>query len=403
MKILILQDDFPPHSLGGAGNVAFALARGLKGLGHEVAVVTATQDPSLVGESRFEGLRIFSVYSSYHERWVAYRSLYNSQTTAQVRRVLGEYKPEIVHAHNVHRHLSYYSLLLAKRARAKVFLTAHDAMLFHYGKLSAGMGTVSPLQQIKKYRKRYNPLRNFIIRRYLRYVDKIFAVSDALKEALLQNGIRNVEVMHNGIDVRTWEVESGKVEEFKNKFRLAGKKVILFGGRLSEAKGGEQAVRTLSEVVKKIPNTVLLIIGSKNKYAESMQALAHSLGVGECILFAGWVSGSDLRAAFAVGDVVCVPSVYLDPFPTVNLEAMACKKPVVGTCFGGTSEAVVDGATGYIVDPTDVALLADKVGDLLLDPLKSKRFGEAGYERVTRQFSLEKQLAELTRRYTLKV
>ena len=62
---------------------------------------------------------------------------------------------------------------------------------------------------IKQARKRYNPFRNIIIRHYLKYVDKIFAVNADLEKALRENKIKNVELIYNGVDVKNWEVLPG--------------------------------------------------------------------------------------------------------------------------------------------------------------------------------------------------
>ena len=114
MRILFLQDDFPPQSFGGAGNVAFDLAREIKKRGHSVFVLTAVRDKKDEGSVEYEGLKVFKVYSNYHERWRAYLSLYNPQTVKKIKNLIDEIKPDIIHAHNVHYHLSYHSLKLAK-------------------------------------------------------------------------------------------------------------------------------------------------------------------------------------------------------------------------------------------------------------------------------------------------
>jgi len=51
------------------------------------------------------------------------------------------------------------------------------------------------------------------------------------------------------------------------------------------------------------------------------------------IILTGWIEEDELKSAYYSSDVVVTPSIYLDPFPTVNLETMACKKPIIGTCF----------------------------------------------------------------------
>lgn len=393
MKILFLSDDFPPKSFGGAGVVVFNLAQAFARKGHQICVITSTQNKHEEGKTSHDGLEVHRLYSDYQERWRAYKSLCNPKTVKQIKQIIDEMRPDIVHAHNIHYYLSYRSLKVAKESGSKVFLTAHDAMLFHYGK-KFDDEKVSWWSQFRKYRKRYNPFRNFIIRRYLKYVDKVFSVSHALSHALNNNGIKNVEVIHNGIDVEKWQTTNNLVTEFKNKFNLNNKKVVLFGGRLSEPKGGEKIIKMMDKVVKDVPDARLLVLGQTNDYSKEMLREAKKMGIEKNIIFTGWISGVELVAGYHVSDLVVTPSLYLDPFPTVNLEAMACGKAVIGTCFGGTKEVVKDNVTGFIVDPFDVENTADKIIELLQDPIKMEKFGRAGFERVTKEFTLEKQVQE---------
>jgi len=407
MKILILQDDFPPESLGGAGIVAFRLASGFMKEGHDVLIITAVQDKSQEGETEYRGMRIYNIYSNYNERWRAYLSLYNPQTIKKVKKIIKEFSPNVVHVHNIHYHLSYYCLKLAKKSGAKVFLTAHDVMSFHYGKLTEFVNPkilscsnefnykINWWQRMRKAGKRYNPFREIIIRHYLGYVNKIFAVSNALKKALNQNGIGNVEVIHNGIDIEEWQIENSLLRIFKEKYGLKNNKIVLFGGRLSEAKGGKQIIRAMAEVVKDVPEAVLLILGNKKRYREKMLDLARKSGIENKIVFTGWVSGGDLKAAYNASDVVATPSVYLDPFPTINLEAMACGKSVVGTCFGGTPEIVQGGVTGYIANPFDVIDFSRKIIFLLKDGIKSEEVGKRARQSVKDNFSLKNQVKKI--------
>ena len=321
MKILILQDDFPPRSLGGAGMVAFSLARGLKKAGWDVFVVTAVGDKKDEGEIEYEGLKIFRICANYHERWRAYLSLYNPQVVKKVEKIINELKPDIVHAHNIHYHLSYHCLKLAKKSGAKVFLTAHDVISFHYGKLTEFIDPknlsclnkfdykINWRQRMKRAEKRYNPFREIVIRYYLRYADKIFAVSGALKNALNQNGINNVEVVYNGVDVDEWRIENRLVEEFRKKFNLQNKKIVLFGGRLSGAKGGKHIILAMQKVVREVPGAVLMVLGKKDGYAEKMMELARDSGMENNIIFTGWLSGDELKSAYWASDITVVPSV----------------------------------------------------------------------------------------------
>lgn len=411
MKILYLQDDFPPNSFGGAGIVAFQLAKKMQEYGHEIFVFCVTQKKDEEGWTEYDGLKIFQAYSNYSERWRAYISLYNISVLLRLKKVLREINPDVVHAHNIHKHISYYAFLMSKRSGAKVFLTAHDVMSFHYGKLNEFINSgnptcdvesykITPWQQLKKYKLRYNPIRNTIIKFFLKSVDKIIAVSHELQIALEQNGITNVTVIHNGIDTSVWEIDPYKIQNFKEEHKLTNKKIILFGGRLSKDKGAEQMLQVLRSISQKEKNVVLVIMGVVSEYAKELIKIARALGVEDKLIFTGWISNDSLRACYLASDVVVVPSIYLEPFATINLEGMASQKPVIATCFGGPKEAIQHNFCGFVVNPYAVNMFSEYVLLLLSDKDRAREFGKNGYLRAKQCFSLEKQIEKTILLYT---
>jgi len=413
LKIVILQDDLYPEAKGGASMIVFELAKKYLLRGHRVSVITATQNKKMVGRTSLEGLDIYRLFSDYHERWRAYLSLYNPTMVTCVKKILNAIKPDIVHAHNIHKHISYYALRCSKKTGAKVFLTAHDAMLFHYGKFYEFIDStilecpqkinykISAWQQLKTFRKRYNPFRNIIIRHYLRYLDKIFSVSHALEDALNQNGITNTLVIYNGIDLDAWRVSDNSIAKFKDKYQLGGKKIILFGGQLSPAKGAEETIRALRLIVRQVPNATLLVLGNiDSNYSRTIGRLMGHLRIMQRAIFTGWLTGDELKAAYWACDIAVFPSLCLDTFGMVNIEAMAAGKPVIGTCFGGTPEIIVNGMTGYVINPYDINKFAEKAIDLLINADKSYRFGEAGQKRVKEVFDIDIQVDKYLELFT---
>lgn len=392
MKIVFLHDDFPPESAGGAGMVAASLAKQLHVLGHDVSVITATASVQNVGKDEWEGVSVYRVYSSYHERWRAWRSLYNPSVVKEVERLLTELKPEIVHAHNVHYHLSYASLVAAKQSGARVFLTVHDVMTVQYGKFVESM---SAWRQFLQQRWRYNPFRNFFIRYALKNVDRIFAVSTALKSLLEQRGIHVTAVLYNGIDSAQWEIGRDIVAAFTQNYGLNGKKIMFFGGRVSALKGGDALAAALPAIVRAVPEAILLVAGKENGYLHTLERHMHELGVEDALKSTGWISGEDLKAAYHASDVVVQPSIYFEPFGLIALEGMACGKPTVVGYLGGLPEVVQNGETGYVVNPHDTKQLSDKIIELLSDTALAEKMGQAGHHRACELFSLEQQTLQL--------
>jgi glycosyltransferase involved in cell wall biosynthesis len=390
MNVLVMTDHFPPDNLGGAGQAAWIQCRALQRLGHQVQVLSARRDDSTPADLDLGGVPVHRLTIAYPLRWHAYLSLYNPAAARPVAAYLDSVTPDVVHAHNVHTYLTYHSLALAKRRGLPVLLTLHDTMAVTYQKFDSFIDPtwvdvpaevdyrVRPWTQIRRQRFRYFPPRDAIIRSTLRRnVDAIITPSLVLQDVLRANRIHAPQMIHlpNGIDPACFESSEADQAAFRAEHDLEGKRVILFAGRINRAKGGEQLLRALPQIVAQVPEAVLLVLARPGGYGEGMLSIAESLGIRQHIRFAGWLSGETLAAAFSAADVCVTPSVYFDNFPTVNLEAQAAGTPVVGTCFGGTPEAVVDGETGFIVNPYNVDRLAGRIGQLLSDDALRARMG----------------------------
>ena len=379
MKILFILDEFLPENSGGAANVAFGLAKGLIKAGHDLLVLTATFNPENIGEIEIEGVKIRRILARPFGRLRNFKNLKNRLILKKAEKVFREYQPDVVHIHTLHHQFSYGIIGLAKQFSKAVFLTLHDAQAVFNGKLFPKNNyKIAWSDNLKKDGLGYNPCQKFFIKRALKKVDKIFTVSNALKKALEANGIGNIETIHNGINAQEWDV---------NDFRGNN---VLFIGRVDEAKGANVLIKIFDGINNAIPEANLIIVGDEN----------FKVGNNKNIKTFPWQSNrNEVKKIFAEAKVVVIPSLYLDPFPTVNLEAMAAGRPVVGTCFGGTPEIVIDNETGYIVNPYDEKELAEKIIDLLKNKEKAATFGKAGRKRVEEMFSLDKQVQITLTRY----
>jgi len=401
MRILLLSDQIPPENRGGAGLVTWRLALGLRDAGHEVHVIAATHRPSF--EEIRENVPTYHIRTRYPERFRAYFSLYNPQTVGHLHRLMRDLAPDVVNAHNIHAHLSYQSLVIANRLDLPAVFTSHDVMPFAYGKIDyivdpdqpQRIGVASPADyrlpprhNLQKMRFRYNPVRNLLIRHTLsHHTQARTAPSQALCDAHAANGLPFFQRVHNGLDPIQWQVSGDLVASLRHRLGLQGRRVILFAGRLTNAKGTQPLLWAMRQVVRNVPEAVVLAL-SPTPITDQIRDPAYADLRDAHFISGGWLEGDELAAAYHLADVVVAPSIIFDTFPTVVLEGMAARKPVIAGCWGGASEAVIDGETGYIINPYDTSRFAQRLTSLLLDPDLAARLGTNGYERLLKRFTL---------------
>jgi len=112
----------------------------------------------------------------------------------------------------------------------------------------------------------------------------------------------------------------------------------------------------------------------------------------------GALPHDEVLPLFRSARAVIVPSIVGDACPTVVLEAMAAGRPVVASATGGIVDMVVDGVTGLLVAPGDVAALAQAISSVLRDPRAAQAFGAAGRDRA-REFTVSAVVERIERLY----
>jgi starch synthase len=266
--------------------------------------------------------------------------------------------------------------------------------------------------------------------------DAIVAVSHGTKadieKAYPDVDAKKIHVIYNGIDLEQyqWTEDTSALKKYGVDPSLP---YVLFVGRITRQKG----VTHLVDAIKYLPvgTQVVLCAGApdtpeiaaemrakveaarqmtplsqraavENFTAPGVEPQGHSiatgdpLGVGHNLVWIEqMVSKEEAIQLYSHCGVFCCPSVY-EPFGIINLEAMACRAPVVASATGGILEVVVDGDTGYLVpfaadestgfpsEPEQFSRdLATRITELLDDPEKAKRMGEEGRRRVEEHFS----------------
>jgi len=410
MRILFLNDLHDPR-IGSSIRQMYQQGELLRAQGHETALVTCTQDREQAGEVVIEGMPVFRLWSDYNLRFRGWKSLDNPAVRGPLARVLAAWKPDVVHAHIVHTHLSYDALRAAREAGAGVVFTAHDVMTFCYQKLTCFHGGEEKGGLERDYqaywqkcipcqRLRWNPWRNAAIRARLeRDVHRFTVVSEELGAVIRANKIRVDRTIHNAVRVQPVLPDEASVRAFRERHGLAGKEVVTIGGRLHEQKGVVQLFRMLAHLGERRPDLRLMVMGKTDVYEREFSAAARELGVAARVVTTGWLEGEELQCAWAATDVLVTPSICFDTFGLVNLEAMEHSKPVVATSFGGSPEVVLDGESGFVRNPFDVEAFAGAIAALLDDPALRARMGRAGRARLEAHFTMPRLVAEFLEEY----
>jgi glycosyltransferase involved in cell wall biosynthesis len=406
MKILILSDRFPPNESGGAGKIASQLATEYQRMGHSVHVLSTTRSIGQTGKSEYGKVGVNRIYVPSYPRLRAYYSIYNPTVSGEIRSCLEEFDPDVVHAHNIHEFLSYHSLGLTSAYDIPAFLTFHDAMSVEYGKLTNFTSKpvvrehgvvnqcdyeISAFRQLRENRFRYFPLRNILIKRYLRrHTASLISVSHELRSALEANGIENISTIHNGVRIGEFTKGGVSAGAFRKKYVPNSGLIIFFGGRLGDAKGGKKLAQAFPEVVNELETPVSLVVASDNLgYIDSMRSCAGSCA--NSIISTGWLGENEIKGAYRAASVVVTPSICLDALPTMNIEASAMSTPVVTTVFGGGKEVISDGETGLVCNPFQTDELAKSIIEVLKSQSVQQKFGHQGRERIKKNFTLKNQ------------
>ncbi len=407
MRILVLSDTYPPANRGGAGEVASLVADGLAARGHELLVIAGTAPGSPAGRTGSPpgrpGVAVARVAAPTWSVARRHLSLANPVAVAEVWRLARAFRPDAVHAHNVHERLSFAALAVARggapRDRVPVVLTAHDYLLFCLTKFLCSRGDAgfqaTPTRCTHCASIRRVPGRNAIVHAIVRrHVSTVACISHAQSRALGANGFADVahEVVYNGLDATTCETRPGDGAAFRARLGLDDRPIILYGGRASGAKGGDQLVRAMAHVTRRVP-AQLVVLGDRPEYFAVVRRIADEVGLPAGVVHdGGWLDAEALREAHGAAAACAIPSVYPDPFNLMTLRAMLHGKPVVGTCHGATPELVVDGVTGRIADPWDAGAFGNAIADILEGPGMGRAMGTAGRARGLREFTLHRQL-----------
>jgi phosphatidyl-myo-inositol dimannoside synthase len=166
--------------------------------------------------------------------------------------------------------------------------------------------------------------------------------------------------------------------------------------RGNEFKGVDTVIRAWPRVLKELP-CVRYVVAGEGEIRAKLEKLAIETGVAGSVTFTGEISDAELAELYRGCEVFVLPSrgqkqqgaIGGEGFGRVYVEAALAGKPVIGSRSGGATEAVLEGTTGFLVDPDSVAEVADALLAILQDPKLARRMGTAARTWALDTFSEE--------------
>jgi glycosyltransferase involved in cell wall biosynthesis len=349
------------RSWRGGQNQVLLTVNGLRSIGHRAALV-AHPDGELRKRAA-EGLELIPLAPRTEVDFTAGWRL------ARIMRRLG---PDIVHAHDPHGvAMAGLALSLGAGARSKT-------------------GRRSPAL-IASRRVDFHLKGNSFSRWKYRQVDCFVAASDAIRTMLVGDGVApdRVLTVHEGIDVdridATAAVNVHEALWLPHQAPLIGNVAALV-----PHKGQRYLIEAAHLVVRQIPDARFVILG-EGELREHLEHLVREHHLEKHVLLPGF--RTDVIGCIKGFDLFVMSSVT-EGLGTSVLDAMACRKAVVGTRAGGIPEIVSDGRTGVLVEPRDAHAMADAIVRLVKDDELRRQMADAGYARVRERFTVERMVAE---------
>lgn len=395
MKIALFTNEFPPNIYGGAGVHVDFLSQELTKLAQvEIRCFGDQQEET-------ESMHVQGITSSLtkmvDETNPHIKMFHNLSKNVEMAQATPD--ADIIHCHTWYTHLA--GIFTRELLQVPLILTTHSLETHRPWKVEQLGNGYFLSRWLEK--KAYNT------------ADGIIAVSEQMREDVIEAyGVdpEKVTVIHNGIDPEFYQptFDTDLLESLGIDPNIP---FVLFVGRITRQKG----IAGLIEAAKYFNKNcqIVLCAGAPDtkEIAEETELLIAKLkqervGV---VLISEMLPREKIKVLYSHARVFACPSLY-EPFGIINLEAMACETPVVGSHVGGIPEIIVEGETGYLVPLESVSrtdfnpknpeafqkALAAKINIFLDDEALANQMGKAGRERVLNIFSWE-SIAKTTFNY----
>lgn len=333
----------------------------------------------------------------------ASRIIWSWEAARKFRRLAREFRPDILHVHNIYHQISPSILPAAKRMGIKVVMHLHDyKVLCPNVRMHNAQGICERCRGGKYYNcVRFRCIKNSrlksflgmigmylhhrVMRVYEKNVDLFIAPSQFMKKKAVEWGMdgRRIVVQPYFIDESSFRPEFSQGEYF------------LFYGRLEKEKG----VMTLLNAIEKLPPDIRLkIVGVGEEYNRIKERIRAS-GLAGRVELAGFKYGEELKDIIRGSRAVIVPSEWYEVTGIVNLEAEVLGKPVIAAHIGGINEVIKNKETGFLFQSGNADDLAQKMQLLWQDPELAIKMGQSARKFTLKWFNKKNHIDNIINIY----
>lgn len=328
--------------LSGAERVCLMLSDSLKRRGHRV-ILLCKRDEAMLAEAAQRGIEV---------RTPGLSGKFNPLVALGILQIAREVGADVIHTH-----LSTAS---------------------QWGGVAGRLGGIPVVAHVHAMNSRY----------FFMLANAMVACSEGVRQHIIGQGVapERIETIYNGIEAKRLIFADGAAKIRTSLGIAVDTPAIACIAHLADKKGQADLVRALGLLRDKWPDLHCFFVGT-GENLDSLRRLAEATGVAQRAILLGY--RSDAVAIMNAVDCIMLPSLGKEGLPLVLLEAALLGKPAICSNIPGSNEVVVDGVTGLLFPPGDVALLADRIDKLLSDREESRRMGRASRERAEREFTIE--------------
>ena len=356
MNILVVADVSASKVIGGAERVLYEQTTRLRNKGHKVHILTRKTPDHKTNHEKISGVKEWRYECNYKSQLLFLKSnIINGKLFFE--KLHNKYLFDCI---NFHQPFTAFGVLQSSISKniAK-FYTCHSLSYEEY----ISRNSWKKFLFSRQYNYLQVRMRKWIEKKNLNESDKIVVLSQFTKKKLsdiYRIPSNKISIIHGGVDLDRFKLLKNGNSKRKN-LGIPENKIIIFTVRnLVKRMGLENLILAFKQIINIAPD-IELIIGGDGPLKTHLIALTKSLGLEKKIHFTGFIQDDQLPSYYQCSDLFVLPTIELEGFGLVTLEALASGLPVLGTPVGGTKEILSRFNPGFLFENTRPESIANKV------------------------------------------